>query len=87
MSFGKTIDHVLMDPKGGVSRNKAARLSTADEKDRRRARTRSHVATTRLRAKLHAIEIVQQHDSSWCHVLDGMVIARFATVGDAVAAL
>jgi hypothetical protein len=53
---------------------------------RRRATTRSHVATTKLRAKLHRVDVVQ-HDSSWCHAVDGNIVARFATVGDAVSAL
>jgi hypothetical protein len=76
-----------MTPSGFVSRNKITRLSTADKIDRQRAKSRSFVATTRLRAKLHNVQIIQGDDSSWLHVSGDRVVARFATVSDAVAAL
>lgn len=85
--FSPTIDHVCMNPKGRVSRNKVTSRMTVEQKaSARRAATRSFVATTRHRAALTKVEIVQ-HDSSWCHVRDGEVVARFSTINEAVDAL
>lgn len=59
---------------------------SASQDVRDRASRRGFVATTKLRAKLHRVKIVQ-HDSSWCHAVDGNVIARFDDVSAAIAAL
>jgi hypothetical protein len=85
MAFSQTVDHTLLDPKGRVGG--CTRFSTADKIDRQRAKSRSFVATTRLRAKLHNVKVVQGDDSSWLHVVGDKVVARFASVTDAVAAL
>ena len=85
MGYAKAIDHTLLEPQGRAG--KVARLSTADRKDRQRASNRSHVATSKLRAKLHKVKVLQADDSSWLHVVGDRVVARFASVGDAVAAL
>jgi len=85
MAYVQVIDHVLLEPKGRVGG--CNRLSTADKRDRQRARTRSHVATSVMRAKLAAVRIVQGDDSSWLHVVGDKIVARFASVTDAVAAL
>lgn len=84
MAYVQVIDHMCMDPQGTVSRNKGQRLSTASKGDRQRARTRSHIATSRLKRKLAQHRIVQADDSSW-HVLRGdELVARFEDVTDAV---
>lgn len=85
MAYVQVIDHTLLDPKGRVG--SATRLSTADRQDRQRARNRSFVATCKLRAKLHKVKVLQDDDSSWLHVVGDKVVARFASVTDAVAAL
>lgn len=85
MAYTQTIDPVLLDPKGRVGG--CSRFCTADKRDRQRARTRSEIATSKLRSKLAAVQIVQGDDSSWLHVVGDKVVARFATVSDAVAAL
>lgn len=82
MSYGATFA-----PKG-CPHAKYRMESTATRNDRQKARTRSHVATSTFRAKLVCTDVVQSRDdSSWLHVVAGMVVARFATVGEAVAAL
>jgi hypothetical protein len=53
----------------------------------RTAQSRSFVATTKWRAKLHNVRVVQGDDSSWLHVVGDRVVARFASVTEAVAAL
>ena len=85
MAYVQVIDHTLIEPKGRVGG--LNRLSTADRQDRQRARNRSHVATSKLRAKLAAVQIIQGDDSSWLHVVGDKIVARFASVTDAVAAL
>lgn len=85
MAYVQVIDHVLLEPQGRVSG--CNRLSTADKRDRQRARTRSEIATSKLRTKLRNIRILQGDDSSWLHVIEDKVVARFASVTDAVAAL
>jgi len=85
MAYVQVIDHVLLEPQGRVSG--CNRLSTADKRDRQRARTRSEIATSVMRAKLAAVQIIQGDDSSWLHVIGDRVVARFASVTDAVAAL
>lgn len=72
-------------PTGRVNVNRNVSNVTADA--RVKARTRSHVATSVMRAKLAAVQIIQGDDSSWLHVVGGKVVARFASVTDAVAAL
>lgn len=63
--------------------------ASASREDRAKARTRSHVATSKLRAKLSSVQIIQDDDSSglWLHVMGGAIVASFASVADAVAAL
>lgn len=85
--FGHAVDHLCMSPQGRVSRNKGWPLSSADKRDRQRSRTVSYVSTSRMRAKLGSTQVVQQDDSSWGHVVDGVVVASFETVTAAVAAL
>jgi len=72
-------------PMGRVNANRNASNLTADA--RARARNRSHVATSKMRAKLSAVQVIQGDDSSWLHVIGDKIVARFASVGEAVAAL
>ncbi len=72
-------------PTGRVNVNRNVSNVTADA--RAKARTRSHVATSVMRAKLAAVQIIQGDDSSWLHVVGDKIVARFASVTDAVAAL
>jgi hypothetical protein len=72
-------------PTGRVNVNRNVSNVTADA--RAKARTRSHVATSALRAKLAAVQIIQGDDSSWLHVVGDAIVARFTNVSDAVAAL
>ena len=75
-------------PKGNAQANRRSLAdATASRDDRARARNRSHVATCQLRAKLSAVQIIQGDDSSWLHVVRDKIVARFASVTDAVAAL
>lgn len=84
---GMAIDHVCLSPQGRVSmHNATTRLTSHERRLRRRMQSKSYVATTKWRAKLHEVEIIQ-HDSSWCHVVDGNVVARFDDVSAAIAAL
>lgn len=85
-SLGSNVDHVCLEPKGRVSRNASQRTSTADRKARLIANRRSFVATARLNAALVDTG-VHQIGGVWCHVTGGKVVARFDSVGDAVAAL
>ena len=87
MAYFKAIDHTCLEPRGGTSRNAGAPLSTADRKDRREAQRRSHIATCKLRRGLSKVKIVQRDDSSWAHMVNGEIIALFACVTEAVAAL
>jgi len=84
MAYTQVIDHVCLDPKGSVNMNAAQRLSTADKRDRRKARTRSHIATSRLKRSLQRHQIVQGDDSSWRVMRGGEVIGVFPTVSEAV---
>ena len=84
MAYVKQIDHVCLDPQGRARRNGIA--CTADRKDKQRANSRSFVATSKLRAKLWQVKIVQ-HDSSWVHMKGDEIVAWFDDVGAAVAAL
>jgi len=79
------MDSCLASP-NRPSKTKGKPACTASRDMLRRATTRGHVATTKLRAKLHRVEI-QQHDSSWCHVVGGNIVARFDCVTQAVDAL
>jgi hypothetical protein len=72
-------------PTGRVNANR--NVSNVTPEARVKARTRSHVATSVMRAKLAAVQIIQGDDSSWLHVIGDRVVARFASVTDAVAAL
>lgn len=72
-------------PTGRVNVNRNVSNITKDARDK--ARTSSFVATCRMRAKLAAVQIIQGDDSSWLHVIEDKVVARFANVTDAVAAL
>lgn len=72
-------------PTGRVNVNR--NVSNVTPESRVKARTRSHVATSVMRAKLAAVQIIQGDDSSWLHVIEDKVVARFASVTDAVAAL
>lgn len=72
-------------PTGRVNVNRG--VSNITPESRAKARTRSHVATSALRAKLAAVQIIQGDDSSWLHVVGDRVLARFTSVTDAVAAL
>ena len=72
-------------PRGRVNANRG--VSNITSEARERARSRSHVATSVIRAKLAAVQIIQGDDSSWLHVVGDKIVARFASVTDAVAAL
>lgn len=72
-------------PMGRVNANRNASNLTAAARDR--ARSASLVATSKLRAKLSAVQIIQGDDSSWLHVIGDTVVARFTSVGEAVSAL
>jgi len=72
-------------PTGRVNANRGVTHITPES--RQRARTRSFVATCQMRAKLAAVRIVQDESSGWLHVVGDKVVARFASVSDAVAAL
>lgn len=72
-------------PTGRVNANR--NVSNITPESRERARTRSYVATCQMRSKLAAVQIIQGDDSSWLHVVGDKIVARFATVSDAVAAL
>lgn len=72
-------------PTGSVNVNR--RVSNVAVDVRAKARARSHVATSVLRAKLAAVQIIQGDDSSWLHVVDDKIVARFSSVTEAVAAL
>ena len=72
-------------PTGRVNANR--NVSNVSRDDRAKARNRSHVATCQLRAKLSAVQIIQDDDSSWLHVVGDAIVARFTNVSDAVAAL
>lgn len=72
-------------PTGRVNVNR--NVSNITPEARERARSRSHVATSVMRAKLAAVQIIQGDDSSWLHVVGDEIVARFASVTDAVAAL
>lgn len=75
-------------PKGRAHVNRRSLADTTATRDMRdAARSRSFVATCKMREKLSRVLIRQGDDTSWQHVLDGIVTARFATVGEAVAAL
>lgn len=68
----------------GRARLRGTQPVTADM--RKRAERSSFAGTCKLRAKLDKVDVVY-HDSSWCHMQDGSVLARFSDVGAAVAAL
>lgn len=85
-SYGKQIDHLLMDPQGSVSRNRGWKQTSATTKDKRRASSRSFTATSKLRHKLRNTR-VECLDGTWCHVVGGVVVASFQDVGAAIAAL
>ena len=53
---------------------------------RKAAAARSFVATCQLRERLADTEIVLL-DDSWSHVRDGIVVAKFPTLGAAVEAI
>ena len=72
-------------PIGRVNINR--NVSNITPEARVKARARSHVATSAMRAKLAAVQIIQGDDSSWLHVIGDKVVARFASATDAVAAL
>jgi hypothetical protein len=72
-------------PTGRVNVNRG--VSNITPESRERARSRSFVATCQMRAKLAAVQIIQGDDSSWLHVVGDKIVARFASVTDAVAAL
>lgn len=80
------IDHTCMSPKGRVSRTQRGQTKI-DKGLQRLARLRSQVATTRLMAKLKEVRIIEGDDSSWLVVSGDEVLGRFASAGDAVAAL
>lgn len=71
-------------PTGRVNANRNVSNVTADA--RAKASARSYVATCQLRSKLKEAKVLFI-DDSWAIVRGGAVVARFATVSDAVAAL
>lgn len=76
-------------PKGRASRGFRDIMQTsANSQDLRLARRRSHIATSRLVAKLSKVDVILDDSSGlWLHVIGGAIVASFASVGDAVAAL
>jgi len=85
-TYGKQIDHTLMGPQGAVSRNRGWKQTSATAKDKRRASTRSFAATSKLRHKLRNTSVAFV-DDSWCHVVAGVVVSKFANVSAAIDAL
>jgi hypothetical protein len=87
MPYAQTIDHICMTPSGRVQMNNAtSRLTKEEKRARQRIATSSFVATTQYRAALDKVRVCE-HDSSWCHMRGGEVLARFDTMSDAVVAL
>lgn len=75
-------DHILKNPQGKVG---AGRLITRRAIDRK-TQTANFTATCRKRHALRNTKILNL-DGAWCHVLKGEVVAKFSSVGEAVAAL
>lgn len=80
-----SVDYSTATPTGKAYR-KTLGACTADRKDRQRAKSRSFVATTRFRAKLHDAKVLFI-DDSWAVVRDGVIVVRCSNVTDAIAAL
>jgi hypothetical protein len=78
----QTVDHILGEP---VGVSKARRLITRRTLGAATERA-NFVATCKMRHKLLDTDICEM-DGMWCHVRGGEAVAKFKSVGDAVAAL
>jgi hypothetical protein len=80
--------HNIYDvPKGKALVNRRClSVTTATPQQRDRARSRSFVATCKLRHKLLNTDVALV-DDSWCHVVRGKVVAKFANMNAAIDAL
>jgi len=74
-------------PRGKAQANRRClSVTTATPQQRDRARSRSFVATSKLRHKLLNTRVVCI-DDSWCHVVGGVTVAKFDSCAAAVDAL
>lgn len=75
-------------PQGKVNRNATAFTSSATRADRKRARQRTDIATSKWRVALRDHRIVQNDDATWSVVhFTGTVIGKFDDAAAAAVAM